>query len=119
MHVEIGSRWVRRVRGEYIKESNGYTVIAITNTAHKNEFHQPDVIYQGDNGNLWSLPWRRWPGNLVLERDKKTKPFKKVDNYNCGDCPEWDGSYLCPGYKGGLCEETTSDSDRIIPAKEL
>ncbi len=72
---EIGSRWARSephdpAKGVY----NGYTVLAVTNTAHESDNHLPQVIYAGDNGNMWSHPLNTWPGSLVPEgtRDELT-----------------------------------------------
>lgn len=33
-----------------------YTVVAITNTAHANPLHVPEVVLLGANGNWWSRP---------------------------------------------------------------
>lgn len=66
--MEIGSRWMRNTPYDPSKGGyNGYTVFAVTNTANLHPNHPPQVIYQGDNGHLWSLPLAEWPGNLVPE----------------------------------------------------
>ena len=63
----LGSRW-RRADYDFDKSNyNGYTVIVITNTAHKHPAHPEQVIYKGDNGNIWSMPLTDWPGNLIPE----------------------------------------------------
>lgn len=64
----LGSRWKRSTphhpaKGPY----NGYTVVGTTNTAHLSDEHPPQVIYQGDNTFMWSLPLSEWPGNLIQE----------------------------------------------------
>ena len=41
-----------------------YTVLMLTNMAHKHPSHPPQVVYIGSNGEVWSLPLDRWPGNL-------------------------------------------------------
>lgn len=68
-HPLMCTRWCRGdnkfdpSHGDY----NGYTVKGVTNLAHKHKDHEPHVVYEGDNGNLWSLPLSRWPGNLKPE----------------------------------------------------
>ena len=44
------------------RHSNGaiYTVLFVTNTAVVREGHPPDVVYQSENGNLWSRPLSDW-----------------------------------------------------------
>lgn len=59
------SRWVRSDHDIFRGEFNAYTVLFITNAGHPHPRHQAQVVYQGDNGNLWSLPVSEWPGNLV------------------------------------------------------
>ena len=52
-----GSRW-----------SNGfhvYTVLFTTNLAHMHRRHPPQVVYKGDNGNVWSMDLKIWPGKLT------------------------------------------------------
>lgn len=66
---EHGSRWVRKDNvfnpdsGGY----NGYFVLYVTNTEHIHTSHPPQVVYEGDNGHIWSLPLSEWPGNLEKE----------------------------------------------------
>jgi hypothetical protein len=62
----VGSKWVRGTGyqpelGPYVD----YTVTVVTNTAHPHERHPSQVIYEGSNGNVWSLPLSEWPGSLV------------------------------------------------------
>lgn len=63
----IGSRFCRPdytpAEGPY----NAYTVLFVTNTSHVSDRHPPQVVYQGDNGRVWSLPLAEWPGRLVPE----------------------------------------------------
>ncbi len=63
----IGSRWKRPDHKPELEKYNGYTVIAITNTKNKHPDHPSQVIYEGDNGYVWSLPLSQWPGNLIPE----------------------------------------------------
>jgi hypothetical protein len=63
---KAGSRWYRDCGNPYAP--NGYTVLFITNTENVSDKHPPQVVYQGDNGKMWSLDLNRWPGNLVPER---------------------------------------------------
>lgn len=65
----VGSRWGRKNYNDSRGPYNGYTVLAITNTAHRHERHPEQVVYIGDNGNLWSCPLNVWPGNLVPEEE--------------------------------------------------
>ena len=65
--MEIGSRWTRPDFNPDLGEYIGYTVIAITNTENEHPNHPPQVIYEGDNGKVWSLPKDKWPGNLIPE----------------------------------------------------
>jgi|AntDeeMinimDraft_4_1070355.scaffolds.fasta_scaffold44224_2 hypothetical protein len=68
MTPELQSRWCRKDGANPSGDQHhGYTVVAVTNTAHPHERHPPQVIYQGDNGHYWSLPLTEWPGNLVPE----------------------------------------------------
>lgn len=75
---KISTRWVRKDNnyspdfGVY----NAYTVILVTNTEHLNINHEPQVVYKGDNGKVWSLPVGEWPGNLREE----TK--EEIERYN-------------------------------------
>lgn len=66
----IGSRWTRGSYDATMGPYNGYTVRCITNTAHTSANHPPQVVYEGDNGHMWSLQLDKWPGSLVPE-DKK------------------------------------------------
>jgi hypothetical protein len=74
----VGTRWMRPgydpVQGPY----NGYTVTGITNTAHTSPRHPPQVIYVGDNGNLWSLPLDQWPGKLIPEEPRQHDPYAEL-----------------------------------------
>jgi hypothetical protein len=69
MTPKIGSRWVRsnNIFSPGVGDYNAYTVFIITNTENSHVNHPPQVIYQGDNGNWWSLPLEQWPGNLKKE----------------------------------------------------
>lgn len=60
---DVDSRWHRIIAGQSGMRL-GYTILFITNTAHDSKEHPPQVVYQGDNGNLWSLPLDKWPGSL-------------------------------------------------------
>ena len=58
---KIGSRWKINSNSNFdlsldYNGYNGYTVICVTNLAHKHENHPPQVVYVGDNKNPWSLP---------------------------------------------------------------
>ena len=64
---EVGSRWVRQNYDPNKGRYNGYTVLFVTNLAHISENHPPQVVYRGDNGHFWSLPFSQWPGSLVTE----------------------------------------------------
>lgn len=64
----VGSRWMRNTPHDpNLGPYNGYTILFITNIAYPHQSHPPQVVYLGDNGLHWSLPLRRWPGNLVPE----------------------------------------------------
>jgi len=67
---QLGSRWTRPGYDPALGVYNGYTVLFITNTAHKHPNHPPQVIYQGDNGKVWSLPLVEWPGKLIPEEEE-------------------------------------------------
>jgi len=69
---KLKSRWHRGDNGfdPLSEKYNGYTVVCITNIANPHEKHEPQVVYRGDNGKVWSLPVSRWPGNLVPENDE-------------------------------------------------
>ena len=68
MEPREGSRWMRALPHDpNLGPYNGYTVVGITNVMHGHLDHPPQVVYQGDNGHLWSLPWSEWPGHLVPE----------------------------------------------------
>jgi hypothetical protein len=68
----LGTRWTRPdydpTKGVY----NGYTVRFVTNLGYRSIKHPSQVVYQGDNGLMWSLPLEKWPGNLVLEDSLNT-----------------------------------------------
>jgi hypothetical protein len=72
----VGTRWCRggfdASKGVY----NGYEVIFVTNTAHEHANHPAQVVYNGDNGKIWSLPLNKWPGRLMPE-PKETIKMKK------------------------------------------
>jgi len=74
----IQSRWMRGTPHDpSMEEYNAYTVIGVTNTANTHPMHPPQVVYQGDNGHLWSLPLAKWPGKLVPEvRSDDDRPGK-------------------------------------------
>jgi hypothetical protein len=62
------SRWMRSVPYDPSKGTyNGYTMIGVTNTAHRHPDHPPQVVYMGDNGHLWSLSLAEWPKHLIPE----------------------------------------------------
>jgi hypothetical protein len=63
----IGTRWCRPDYDPADGEYNGYTVIGISNTEHEHPNHPKQVIYEGDNGHMWSLQLDKWPGNLIPE----------------------------------------------------
>ena len=58
------TRWCRKDYDPNKGNYNGYTVVTITNTANR---HPEQVVYKGDNGNIWSIPLADWPGNLIPE----------------------------------------------------
>ena len=64
---EISSRWTRPNYDPKMGLYNGYTVLFITNGAHVSERHPQQVVYEGDNGFVWSLPLSDWPGSLIEE----------------------------------------------------
>lgn len=59
----IGSRWRRKKR--WCVSLFGYTIIGLANVEHNNPKRPPEVVYQGDNGFLWTMKLSEWPGNLV------------------------------------------------------
>ena len=63
----LGTRWCREGYDPDKGDYNVYTVIAVTNTAHRHPAHPEQVVYKGTNGKLWSLPLSEWPGNLIPE----------------------------------------------------
>jgi len=73
MHLLEGpkakTRWCRPDYDPKVGKYNGYTVLYITNLAHKTDKHPPQVVYQGDNGHYWSLPLTQWPGALIAEEE--------------------------------------------------
>ena len=73
---EPGSRWCRPGYDPQKGPYNGYTVVAVSNTAHRTPKHPPDVVYVGDNGHYWTRPLRDWPGSLVPEEDAHDKEEK-------------------------------------------
>ena len=77
---EAGSRWVRPDYDPALGEYNGYTVLGTTNTAHRSDKHPAQVVYRGDNGNLWSLPLASWPGSLTRERSQPEKTTGIIRN---------------------------------------
>ena len=67
--VELRSRWSRKIKHRNsLNDEVSYTVVGVTNTANKHVNHPPQVVYVGDNGNLWSLSLSEWPGSLEPER---------------------------------------------------
>lgn len=65
--IILNSRWKQPNYDPSKGPYNGYTVISITNINHITVKHPPQVLYQGDNGTVWSMPLTDWPGNLVPE----------------------------------------------------
>jgi len=63
----LGSRWQRKDYKPEMGEYVGYTVIAVTNTEHVHPNHPQQVVYEGDNGFIWSRALVDWPGSLVPE----------------------------------------------------
>lgn len=76
---KISTRWVVKDNnyspdfGVY----NAYTVIAVTNTERLNINNEPQVVYKGDNGTVWSLPVGEWPGNLREETNEEIERYNK------------------------------------------
>lgn len=54
--------------GDTWQHANGtrYTVVGVTNTAHRSTHHTPEVVYIGGNGALWSRSLSRWHERMVL-----------------------------------------------------
>ncbi len=57
------SRWKYKIGMEY-------TVICVTNTAVSRGNHEPQVVYQGDNGNIWSRPLSDWYVNFEPKKQE-------------------------------------------------
>ena len=68
---KVGSRWCRPGYDPSKGPYNGYTVLFVTNLSHRSEKHPPQVVYEGDNGRVWSLPLDKWPGRLVPEKGEE------------------------------------------------
>ena len=101
MRPAIGSRWTRPdydpAKGTY----NAYTVLFATNEAHQSDKHEPQVVYQGDNGHRWSLALNLWPGSLVKE-ENRYKQFAEIVGGDCGVESEHDGQILVHCYYCGV-----------------
>ncbi len=67
MTPKIHSRWVKKGYKSFVGKYNAYTVLYITNTENKHSNHPEQVVYQGDNGKIWSLSLTSWPGKLIEE----------------------------------------------------
>lgn len=62
---DIGSRWeIDREYHPSMGPRNAYTVLHITNLDHPSNKYPPQVVYQGDNGHVWSRGLSVWPGGL-------------------------------------------------------
>lgn len=59
IQVAPGDRWQH-------KNGGVYTVLYVTNTAVVREGHAPDVVYRGENGNVWSRPLSDWARSFAL-----------------------------------------------------
>ena len=53
------------------KNGNIYTVKSFTNEASENNEYPVTVVYEGENGNVWSRPLERWYSSMTLIEDKK------------------------------------------------
>lgn len=62
----VGSVWCN---AKQVENMMCYTVLSITNTAHRHKDHPPQVVYQGDNEQVWSAPLKGWPHKLVALGD--------------------------------------------------
>lgn len=62
----IGSVWIRKDT-KFI-DTFYYKVLYITNVVHSSPKHPPQVVYQGSNNHIWSMPLLDWPGKLKLKK---------------------------------------------------
>ncbi len=67
MAPKSGSRW--RHHHQTITHNHYYPVIGIANTGNKNPAYPPEVVYQGDNGFLWTKKLDQWPGSLFPAKE--------------------------------------------------
>lgn len=77
MKPAIGSKWIRGNNPLSLGDGGEpyfYTVINISNLGHLHHRHKPQVIYQGDNGLVWSVELEKWPANLI-EVDANGSPI--------------------------------------------
>lgn len=53
---------IENMQGKQFVHTNGnvYTVLFLTNTSDQHEDHPIDVVYMGQNGNIWSRPLSDW-----------------------------------------------------------
>ena len=58
-------------RGDVWRHRNGidYTILHVTNIGHVREDHPPDIVYQGENGNVWSRRLSDWHRSFTLVKD--------------------------------------------------
>lgn len=65
--LNVGSRWKH-------KNGNIYTILAFTNIfSEKLDEYPVMVVYQGENGKVWSREYTRWHGSMTLLEDVKRK----------------------------------------------
>lgn len=62
--IKSGTRWTHK--NHHMK----YTVLFITNLQGNIVKHPPDVVYLGDNGNLWSRPLFTWHESMERIEDE-------------------------------------------------
>ena len=66
----IGSQWVKKEEKD-TENPFKYTILYVSNTVSMSTNRIPDVIYEGDNGHIWSQSLPLWPSNLVPFADFK------------------------------------------------
>lgn len=65
--LNVGSRWKH-------KNGNIYTILAFTNIfSEKLDEYPVMIVYQGENGKVWSREYTRWHGSMTLLEDVKRK----------------------------------------------
>jgi hypothetical protein len=57
----IKSRWV------HTNKHHAYTILLLTNEHSENDNYQIQIVYQGDNGKIWSRPLSDWYRSMTPE----------------------------------------------------